>query len=132
MAVPRTRSAFNEPIIGDACALDPSNPHQLPTKRDVLLALQMKWRSFVRQHDRQVLPPVKDFVMSVTEEKEEIWILRANIDSILKIKTIWEKVLKLFDFWQGVVKALHSKQTVSISFTESLDELLMFAAVPVN
>ena len=86
----------------------------------------------MRQHDRQVLPPVKDFVMSVTEEKEEIWILRANIDSILKIKTIWEKVLKLFDFWQGVVKALHSKQTVSISFTESLDELLMFAAVPVN
>ena len=36
MAVPRTRSAFNEPIIGDACALDPSNSHHLPTKRDVL------------------------------------------------------------------------------------------------
>ena len=132
MAVPRTRSALNEPIICDACALDPSNAYQLPTKRDVLLALQMKWRSFVRQHDRQVFPPVKDFVISVTEEKEEMWVLRANIDSILKTKTIRDKVLKLFDFWQGVVKALHSKKLVSSSFTESFDELFMFAAVPLN
>ena len=77
----------------------------------------------MRQHDRQVLPPVKDFVMSVTEEIEEIWVLRVNIDNIHKTKTIRDKVLKLFNFWQGAVKALQSKKSVSSSFTESLDEL---------
>ena len=80
MDVSRTRSAFNEPIIGEARALDPSNPHQLPTKGDVLLALQMKRRNFMQQNERRQLPPAKDFLSSLTEEIEEIWICRCKAE----------------------------------------------------
>ena len=89
MLTQRTRNAFKDLIIGNSISLDPENPHKLPSKKDVLLALQMSRHEYARQHDKKILPLVKDYILPIVHQLEEIWFLKANIDNLYKTKSIY-------------------------------------------
>ena len=122
MVTQRTRNDFKDLIIGTAISLDPENPHKLPSKKDVLLAFQMSRHAYARQHDKKILPPVKDYILPIVHQVEEIWFLKANIDNLYKTKSIYNMLLKLYNQWQAAVKALRSERSIS-SFTDSLDTI---------
>lgn len=107
-----------DPLIGTQFDLPPL---QLPTNGDVLRALQFR-RKLLNTKD--VLPPVRSFVSSITTSTIEIWV-KASIPQLLKKKSIENKLLKLYERYTKALKCVQSNHSPKVvaDFKASLDKL---------